>query len=187
MTKSTQTTDPATVVNSRQRSPRRQKNSVIISLFVSLFMIWLMLNSSLAWQVWALGAVLCMFGAFALSGIATAYADISITPRTVVYYLTYMGVFFVELVKSNLAVATLVLMPKPDLKPAIIQVKTELKSSIGRLALANSITLTPGTLVVEIRDDSLFIHCINVSETHPAKEVSDNVKRFEKYLKVVYG
>ena len=187
MTKSSQTIEPATVVNGLGRSPRRHKNSVIVSLFVSLFMIWLMLNSSLAWQVWALGAVLSMIGAFALSGIATAYADISITPKTVAYYFIYMGVFFVELVKSNLSVAALVLMPKPDLKPAIIQVKTELKSSIGRLALANSITLTPGTLVVEIKDDSLFIHCINVSETHPAEEVSDSVKRFEKYLKVVYG
>ena len=187
MTKSTQTTDPSMIANNRGRSPRRHKISVIISLFVSLFMIWLMLNSSLAWEVWALGAVLSMIGALALNGIATAYADISITPRTVVYYFVYMGIFFVELVKSNLYVARLVLVPNPDLKPAIIRVKTELKSSIGRLALANSITLTPGTLVVEIRDDSLFIHCINVSETHPAEEVSDIVKRFEKYLNVVYG
>ncbi len=187
MTKSTQTTDPAMIGNSNGRSPRQHKNSVIISLFVSLFMIWLMLNSSLAWQVWALGAVLSLFGALALNGIATAYADISITPRTVVYYFAFMAVFFFELVKSNLFVARLVLARNPDLKPAIIQVKTELKSSIGRLALANSITLTPGTLVVEIRDDSLFIHCINVSETHPAEEVIDSVKRFEKYLKVVYG
>jgi multicomponent Na+:H+ antiporter subunit E len=160
---------------------------VIISLFVSLFMIWLMLNSTLAWQVWVLGGVLAMIGAVALSGIATAYADISITPRTIVYYFVFLGIFFVELVKANLYVARLVLMPDPDLKPAIIQVKTSLKSSIGRLALANSITLTPGTLVVEIRDDSLFIHCINVSKEHPAEEVSESVKRFEKYLKVVYG
>lgn len=183
MTKSTQTTDSVKPVSSTVRG----KSSVIISLFVSLFLIWLMLNSTLAWQVWALGGVLALLGAATLSGVATAYADITITPRTVVYYLVYLGLFFWELVRANLIVARLVLMPNPDLNPAIIQVKTDLKSAIGRLALANSVTLTPGTLVVDIRDDSLFIHCINVSKSHPAEDVSESVKRFEKYLKVVYG
>ena len=160
---------------------------VVISLFTSLFVIWLMLNSTLAWQVWALGAVLALAGAILLKDIATAYAGISITGRTIFYYFAYLGLFLKELVKSNLYVARLVLMPEPDLQPAIIQVKTSLKSDIGRLALANSITLTPGTLVVEIRDEYLFIHCINVSKTRPAEEVAESVKRFEKYLKVVYG
>ena len=187
MTKSTQTTESSIAPSESWLSAKHRKYSVIVSLFVSLFMIWLMLNSSLAWQVWALGGVLAMLGAITLNGIATAYADISITPRTVAYYFAYLGLFLVELVKSNLYVARLVLSPDPDLKPAIIQVKTGLKSAIGRLALANSITLTPGTLVVEIRDDSLFIHCINVSKAYPAENVSESVKRFEKYLKVVYG
>jgi len=187
MTKFTQTTEPETVPTGLGPQNRRRRNSVIISLFVSLFMIWLMLNSTLAWQVWVLGGVLAMLGAVALNGVATAYADITITPKTVVYYLVYLVLFFMELVKANLIVARLVLMPKPDLNPAIIRVKTELKSAVGRLALANSVTLTPGTLVVEIRDDSLFIHCINVSKAHPAAEVEESVKHFEKYLKVVYG
>jgi len=169
------------------KSSRTTNYRVVISLFTSLLVIWLMLNSTLAWQVWALGAVLALFGAILLKDIATAYAGISITPRTITYYFAYLGLFLKELVKSNLYVARLVLMPKPDLQPAIIQVKTELKSAVGRLALANSITLTPGTLVVEIRDEYLFIHCINVSKTRPAEEVAESVKRFEKYLKVVYG
>ncbi len=157
------------------------------SLFISLFAIWLMLNSTLAWQVWALGAVLALAGAIVMKDIASAYAGISITPRAVAYYFAYLGVFMKELVVANLKVAGLVLMRNPDLQPAIIQVKTSLKSPVGRLALANSITLTPGTLVVDIKDDSLFIHCINVSKEHPAEEVREGVERFEKYLKVVYG
>ena len=135
----------------------------------------------------ALGAALALAGAILLKDIATAYAGISVTPRTVIYYFAYLGLFLKELVQANLKVAYLVLMPDPDLKPAIIQVKTSLKTAIGRLTLANSITLTPGTLVIDIKDDSLFIHCINVSETHPADEVRESVARFEKYLKVVYG
>lgn len=168
-------------------SSGHRKSRVIPGLFVSLFLIWLMLNSTLDLPVWVLGAILAMAGAFALQGLAAVYGDISFSPRTLAYFFAFLALFFVELVKSNLSVARLVLARNPDLRPAILQVKIDLKSAIGRLALANSITLTPGTLVVEIKDDSLFIHCISVSETHPAQEVVDTVRRFEKYLKVVYG
>jgi len=158
-----------------------------LSLFVSLFAIWLMLNSTLAWQVVVLGLVLAIAGAIAFRDIATAYAGIRFNPKSFIYYFAYLGLFLKELVKANLNVARLVLKPDPGLQPAIIQVKTDLKTAVGRLALANSITLTPGTLVVEIKDDSLFIHCIDVSEANPADDVRESVARFEKYLKVVYG
>ena len=174
MTKSTQTTD-------------HPKYRVRKSLFVSLFIIWLMLNSTLAWQVWVLGAILAAVAAVSLRNFATAYAGVSFSVRSIMYYFVYLGLFLKELVKANLYVAHLVLMPNPDLRPAIIQVKISLKTAIGRLTLANSITLTPGTLVVDIKDDSLFIHCINISDAHPADEVRESVARFEKYLKVVYG
>lgn len=174
MTKSTQTINPA-------------KGRVTISLFISLFAIWLMLNSTLAWHVVVLGLVLAAAGAVALKDIATAYAGIRLSSKSIVYYFAYLGLFLKELVMANLNVARLVLKPDPNLQPAIIQVKTELKTAVGRLALANSITLTPGTLVVEIKDDSLFIHCIDVSEANPTDDVRESVARFEKYLKVVYG
>ncbi len=174
MTKSSQTTNPSKV-------------RVSINLFISLLVIWLMLNSTLAWQVWALGVVLALIMTVLLKDAALAYAGIKINGRTFIYYFAYLGLFLKELVKANLHVARLVLMPKPDLKPAIIQVKTELKTAVGRLALANSITLTPGTLVVDIKEDSLFIHCIDVSEENPAADVREGVAKFEKYLKVVYG
>jgi len=78
---------------------RTPKYRVVISLFTSLFVIWLMLNSTLAWQVWALGAVLALAGAILLKDIATAYAGISITGRTIFYYFAYLGLFLKELVR----------------------------------------------------------------------------------------
>jgi multicomponent Na+:H+ antiporter subunit E len=92
-----------------------------------------------------------------------------------------------ELVKANLNVMRLVFSPRINIKPGIVEVKTELKSPIGRLALANSITLTPGTLVVDIKQDSLFIHWIDTSTTDPVAATEAISARFEKYLKVIYG
>ena len=80
-----------------------------------------------------------------------------------------------------------VLSPSLPINPGIVEVKTRLKSKYARMILANSITLTPGTLTVEIVDDSLFIHWIDV-EAKDIKGASEKiVKNFEKYLEVIYG
>jgi multicomponent Na+:H+ antiporter subunit E len=68
-----------------------------------------------------------------------------------------------------------------------VEVKTTLKSEFGRMLLANSITLTPGTLTVEVIGDSFFIHWIDVKEDTVEAASKEIVKKFEKYLEVIYG
>jgi multicomponent Na+:H+ antiporter subunit E len=125
--------------------------------------------------------------ALAFAAFSRVYSVIRWSPRVIFYYLLYLGVFLIELTKANINVMRLVFSPRIRIEPGIVEIKTELKSPIGRLALANSITLTPGTLVVDIREDSLFIHWINVSATDPVGATKEISARFEKYLKVVYG
>ena len=99
----------------------------------------------------------------------------------------YFAVFLEKLVKANINVLMLVLSPRINIHPGIVEIQTTLKSPIGRLVLANSITLTPGTLVVDIKGDTLFIHWINVSSKDPVSAIRQIAGRFEKYLKVIYG
>ena len=68
-----------------------------------------------------------------------------------------------ELAKSNLHVLKLALSPRTrDLvKPRLVKIKTPLQSQFGRYVLANSITLTPGTVTVRQEGDELLIHCID--------------------------
>jgi multicomponent Na+:H+ antiporter subunit E len=91
------------------------------------------------------------------------------------------------LVKSNIDVARRVLTPSLPINPGIVEVKTILKSKIGRLILANSITLTPGTFTLEIQNDSLFIHWIDVKSADVNEDTRLIVRKFEKYLEVMYG
>jgi len=144
-------------------------------------------NGTLATQTIAAGLVISAGIAFAFATFSKAYSVIHWSPKTLLYYFIYLGVFFIELVKANLNVMALVFSPKIDIKPGIVEIKTQLKTPLGRLALANSITLTPGTLVVDIRDDSLFIHWIDVGSTDPVVAAELISSRFEKYLKVIYG
>ena len=158
-----------------------------INLWLTLLIIWVIANGTLAADTLITGAVISAVIALAFAAFARVYSVIRWSPKVVFYYLMYLSVFLIELVKANLNVMRLVFSPNIDIKPGIVEIKTELKSPIGRLALANSITLTPGTLVVDIRDDSLFIHWINISATDPVAATEAISARFEKYLKVIYG
>ena len=158
-----------------------------LNLWLTLFIIWVIANGTLAYNTLIAGVVISAVIALAFASFARVYSVIRWSPKIIYYYLMYLSVFIVELVKANLNVMSLVFSPRIDIKPGIVEIKTELTSPIGRLALANSITLTPGTLVVDIKENSLFIHWINISTTDPVAATEAISARFEKYLKVIYG
>ena len=65
------------------------------------------------------------------------------------------------MVRANLDVARRVLSPRLPLDPAVVTVRTSLISPLGRLLLASSITLTPGTLTIDVREDLIDVHWID--------------------------
>jgi multisubunit Na+/H+ antiporter MnhE subunit len=79
------------------------------------------------------------------------------------FAVIYYGYFIKELVKSNLAIAGVVLSPSLPINPGIVKVRTKLKTRMGRLMLANSITLTPGTVTVDLQGDELLVHALTRS------------------------
>ncbi|MBB6482717.1 Na+/H+ antiporter subunit E, partial [Spirochaeta isovalerica] len=131
------------------------KNFIISALLV--FAAWLMLNGSLNQSVLLIGLVVTAVIALFFSTRHPVFKDVKLSPKAIAAMVAYVFVFSWELLKANLDVALRVLAPSLPVNPGIVEIKTGLKSEIGRLALANSITLTPGTLTVDVKDDSLFI------------------------------
>lgn len=87
-----------------------------------------------------------------------------------------IGPFFVEVTKANLDVAYRVITGK--IRPGIVRVHSGMRTDLGVFLLANSITLTPGTITVDINEDTndLFVHNINVPEgweMRPAVEAQE--------------
>lgn len=97
----------------------------------------------------------------------------------------YLFIFLKELLKANIDVALRVINPALPINPGIVAVKTDLKSPLSKLILANSITLTPGTLTVDIKDDTLFIHWIDVRNKDIESVTKDISSKFEKILKEI--
>jgi multicomponent Na+:H+ antiporter subunit E len=100
-------------------------------------------------------------------------------PGRLLRLLVYVpGPFFVELTKANLDVAYRVITMK--IRPGIVRVHSGLKTDLGVFMLANSITLTPGTLSVGIdeKTNDLFIHNINVGEGDEKRESIESTELF---------
>jgi len=110
-----------------------------------------------------------------------------LSPKKLAYIVKYLLIFVVELVKSNIDVALRVLNPKMPINPEIVAFKTSLKSEMGRLILANTITLTPGTLTVDVIEDTYYIHWLNSETTDPKQAAEAIAGKFEPILKEIFG
>ncbi|MCK9590611.1 MAG: Na+/H+ antiporter subunit E [Methanoregula sp.] len=102
-----------------------------------------------------------------------------LSPVRLLLLLVYMPVpFFIELTKANLDVAYRVITL--NIRPGIIRVHSGMKTDLGIFMLANSITLTPGTLTVGIdeKTNDLFIHNINVAVGDEKKKIIESTELF---------
>lgn len=156
-------------------------------LFATLLGFWLLLNGSLATDVFQVGLLAALVITLLFrDGLAVA-SEFRFTPRALLTVPKFVGYFLQELVKSNLRLAKIVLSPALPLRPGIVKVRTRLKSRMGRLLLANSITLTPGTLTVELDGEWLYVHWVTMEAEDIDAATAAIVSGFEHYLEVMYG
>ena len=73
-----------------------------------------------------------------------------------------------------------------DITPRIVHFRTRLRSDLARVALANSITLTPGTLTLDLDEDHLVVHWLDASTTHSGYAARLIAKPFERWLKKIW-
>lgn len=156
-------------------------------VFLALWGVWLLLTSPWSSQEAIAGAVIAFLIAVLPLFPASPLEDLKLGPKALVYMIAYAFVFLKALVLSNLDVAFRVLHPRLPIAPGIVKVKTKLKTPLGRLLLANSITLTPGTITVETKGEDIYVHWIKVAATDPQRATEAIVSGFEKYLEVICG
>ena len=102
--------------------------------------------------------------------------------RTVLIWIKYVGVLLIEVVKANFQVAYIALSFKMPIEPVIIQYNSVLNDSGLLTIFANSITLTPGTMSVDLVGNQLLIHCLN---TKYARGIQDS--KIESILQEIEG
>lgn len=129
--------------------------------FAACLLTWVLLTGTLASDELVLGGVVSLVAVLASGQRLALLNGLRLTPAAPLHLLRYLGYFFWQLVLSNFDVARRVISPALPLHPELVEVRTGLMSDLGRMLLANSITLTPGTLTVEAEGDRLLIHWID--------------------------
>ena len=143
-------------------------------VFVVSFLMYLLLSWSGSTSIQEV--TIAFFLAVAVSYVASSssrsgfWSTKGLSPLRWWNFLRYVfGPFAAGLLQANLDVAKRVITG--EINPGIVRFNPRLRTDMGRMMLANSITLTPGTLTVDIDDEGFFyIHAINLSSTHPTEE-----------------
>ena len=130
-------------------------------MFVLFFVLWIIFNGRLTWEIAAFGvvlsAVMCWFCAAFLDYHPKKDARfIRLIPRI----LRYLGLLVREIIKSNMALIRVVYSRKAEVQPKLITFQTPLRRSF-KSVLADSITVTPGTISVHSEEDRLTVHCLD--------------------------
>jgi len=157
-------------------------------MIILLFLLWIMLNGRFTADTGMLQIVIVGV-AVAVAAYWFAHKALGYTLKSELRILKKMPVliayFFLlvkEIIVANFQMIKIVLRKKLDVHPVMVKIKVPLKTRLARVILANSITLTPGTITAELEDDELTIHCIDTSFSE-GMENSSFVKMLERLEK----
>ena len=148
-------------------------------MYLLLIAFWIILNGKMTTEIVVLGVV------FAAVVYAFAHKFLGLTWRKeksfwkhLVWGVQYLLILLKEIIVANVVVLKIVLSRGKEVHPVIVSFDTPLKSHLLQVILADSITLTPGTITVRLYEEKFEVHCLDESL---AKGLNDSV--FVKMLK----
>jgi multicomponent Na+:H+ antiporter subunit E len=158
-----------------------------VSVFITTLVLWILLTwEEIAEQGMvplAMGIGVCFVVTLASRNLFPA---ISFHPQRVIFFIIYLPALLWEIIKSNIDVAYRVLHPRMPINPGIVRVPVSLQSPYGKTLLANSITLTPGTLTLDVKEQNFYVHWLNIQTYDPEEAAQVITGRFMKFLRRIF-
>ena len=149
-------------------------------MYLLLYILWVALNGKVTVEICLLGAAVT--GAVGL----IAYGLFRYTPRTELFVyrklpllLAYAGVLIWEIIKANFSVLRFIVNEKAAIEPAMMSFDVDLRTDLARFILANSITLTPGTITMMTMGNHFTVHALT-AEMLDGIESSSFVRLLQK-------
>ena len=133
-------------------------------MLLLFFLIWVVFNGRLTLEIALFGiavagavfAFICRFMDYSLQKERSFYKKLPL-------FLQYLYCLIKDIIVSNIAVSRMILTRRETMEPVLVHVHADLKTETARVMLANSITLTPGTITVAMTEDDLLVHCLDKS------------------------
>ena len=162
--------------------------SFLITTIV-MFAFWILLSGEFTFILITSGVVASLITAYLSHDIFVGKADLKTETGRVFKFIVYIPWLLWEIILANVEIAYLVLNPKPLVDPQIVRFKNDLKTDLGIVTLAHSITLTPGTVTVEANREEFIIHAIwqKSAEGIIGGEMQRKVKKIEGEVMKIEG
>ena len=148
-------------------------------MLMLFFLLWVIFNGSFTLEICVFGIVISS----ALFVFCCKFMDYSLKKEILFYKKSFLFVRYVftlvkEIAKANFAVIRMILSQREEIQPKLVNFHSDLHTTTGKVFLANSITLTPGTITVTLEGDEFTVHCLDESL---AEGMNDSV--FVDYIK----
>jgi len=157
-----------------------------LTQFITYFIFWMLLTWSINIQDVLAGVVVSLIAIALTRDLFPEEMAKFLSPVRGLWAVLYLIYLTYYIILANFDVAYRVIHPALPIRPGIVKVKTGLKSEMARTMLANSITLTPGTLSVDVDGEDYYIHWINISTDDPEEQKRIIISRFEWMLRRVF-
>lgn len=131
-------------------------------MFLLFFMLWIIFNGQLTLEIAAFGIVISVL----IVLFMCKFMDYSMKKELMFvrlwpWMIQYGFILLWEIVKANVDTAKFILNQKIEVEPQLIHFTSPLKTELGKVILANSITLTPGTITVSLENNEYTVHCLD--------------------------
>ncbi len=156
---------------------------------IAMFSFWILLSGEFNFILITSGVVASLITAYLSHDIFIGKADIKTEVGRMFRFFRYLPWLLWQIILCNVEIAYLVLSPKPLVDPQLVRFKNDLKTDLGIVTLAHSITLTPGTVTVEANKEEFVIHAIwqKSAEGIIDGEMQRKVKGIEGEVKELEG
>jgi multicomponent Na+:H+ antiporter subunit E len=153
--------------------------------FIALFGFWVLLSGRLDMLHLGFGLV-CSFLVALFSHDLLIRDSQGIPRRLVIFirFIPFLGWLVWQIILANIQVARLVLNPKMPIRPGIVRFKSRLTGDVAQTTLANSITLTPGTMTLDIVKGDYYTHCLAIEDE---EKMLDSERVFERQVERLFG
>lgn len=151
-------------------------------MFIELLLLWVIFNGRITLEIILIGMIISAMVCYLMSVIndRNMFFSHKYIYKKIKGKLRYYAILVIEIIKANVAVMDVILTPgKIENQPVLVHFKTEIKDPKLNILLANSITLTPGTITANIKDNELTVLALDDDFT---KDIDSSifVKELEK-------
>ncbi len=142
-------------------------------MFLFLLLLWIIFNGKVTLQILIIGSLICAGICF----FASRFMNYSFRRelrfvKCIPDFIAYLAILVFEIIKANFSLAGMIFKGQDRLSPAMCYFNSGLKTKVARTVLADSITLTPGTITVSMHEDDFCVHCLDESL---AEGITDSV------------